>query len=498
MGTWIIFVAYMVITVAIGFVSSRRKKSAGVDAYFVSKHSLPPLVVAFSAVATTLSGSPFLGVPGNVYRYGLGMWVAGVAVGGVGGTILANLVLGKPLRKYSDFHPATTITEILTGIFRDKRIRYIAIPVVLFGSIYFAVVNWVAIGNLLNGMMGMDYRVAVGVGLLVVLLYSVLGGNNATAAVSVAQVLIAMFASIYLAIIALHVSGGLTALNLDVARYDIGHLRVVFGNFPTNLFFSYIILYSLGNLGQPQCAVKYVQIKDAKMYPKALLWSVVSHISTIVFVPLVGLTMFVQVNQGVVPEITMTDTVTPLFIRYFTHPAVAGLVVAATLSAIMSTGIALVQAASSSIVKDIMGDLLRVDCAGKKGVRYSQIVMIICLALSGVLALDPGSDLVTMGAAAWGIFAAVFTMPLILGLRWRRASRAGCFVGMLVSAILVIGVNALSIAGVWSWPFPVDVGLAGLILNAAIMIVAGLCGTPAERDFLPETKRKLKCRLAEK
>jgi SSS family transporter len=481
----------MIITIGIGFVSSRRKKSVDMDEYFVSKHRLPPLVLAFSAVATTLSGSPFLGVPGNVFRYGYGMWVAGCAVGGVGGTILANLVLGKPLRKYSESRPATTIVEILEGIFKDKRLRYIAIPTILFGSIYFAVVNWVAIGNLLNGLLGIEYKTAVIIGLVIVILYSVLGGNNATAAVSVAQVFIAIFASLYLAFVALSVSGGFTQLNLSVAQYSPGHLKVVFGNFPTNLFISYTLLYTFGNLGQPHCAIKYVQIKDAKTYPKALMFSMISHISTIVFVPLVGLTMFVQVNQGAIDPITATDTVTPLFISYFSHPAIAGLLVAATLSAIMSTGVALILTASSTVVKDIMNNMLHINCEGKKGVRYGQIAMMVCMIISGYLSLDPASDLVTLGAAAWGIFAAVFTAPLILGLRWRRVSREGAFAAMLISAVLVVGCNILSITGIWSWPFKLDLGVTAMFLNAIIMVGVSLFYKPAERDFLPTPKSEL-------
>ena len=63
----------------------------------------------------------------------------------------------------------------------------------------------------------MDYKMAVLIGVAVTLLYTLLGGNSSNALVSVIQMFIACAASIYVIFLALHLSGGFTQMNLNMA-----------------------------------------------------------------------------------------------------------------------------------------------------------------------------------------------------------------------------------------------------------------------------------------
>ena len=95
-----------------------------------------------------MSGAMFLGVPGQAYTKGWPIVFGICMTSGMVGVLLANLLLAKPMRRYSEHHSCTTITEILVDIFEDKRLRYILIPTILLGNLFYGMAQWVSIGNL--------------------------------------------------------------------------------------------------------------------------------------------------------------------------------------------------------------------------------------------------------------------------------------------------------------------------------------------------------------
>ena len=488
---WGVVVVYMVACVAAGIITARKMKSSSAEDYFTSKNQLPPLAVAFSLVGTAMSGAMFLGVPGQAYTMGWPIVFAICMTSGMVGVLLANLLLAKPMRHYSEHHRCTTITEILVDIFHDKRLRYILIPTILLGNLFYGMAQWVSIGNLFSGLTGMDYRVAVIIGVIVTLLYMILGGNSSNALVSVVQMFIAMAASLYVIILALYLSGGFTQLNLNMAAIDIGNVSVLNDSVPLWTFLGFTFIYSIGMMGNPAAVIKFVQIKDHKLYPKCLLMATISY-TIICFVPVAGMFMMNETAQGRMPFIEATDTVMPVFLANYGSPLAAGLVVAACLACIMSTGAALMFSAASSLVKDVMADLLHVNIEGKKGVVYSQIAVVILTVLSAAIALDPPGVIVDLAAQAWGLMAACITFPLLLGFRWRRATKAGAFWGMLVGFIIDIG----PFVGLWTHPLPLTPGVTGMFASGIVMIIVSLCTKPDNKEFLPPTRAEMKAARA--
>ena len=62
---WVVVLVYLATIIIIGFAINRREKNVGMNDYYVSQRSLPPIVIAFSLVATSQSGMVFLGAPGT-------------------------------------------------------------------------------------------------------------------------------------------------------------------------------------------------------------------------------------------------------------------------------------------------------------------------------------------------------------------------------------------------------------------------------------------------
>lgn len=133
--------------------------------------------------------------------------------------------------------------------------RCICIITLLAAGTVYTAVQWQSLGTILNTLLGVDYIPAALIGVAVVSLYSILGGNKSTAVVSAVQIGIAMIACIYIFVTALRVNGGgLVKLVSDVAEVRPEMLEIRTSSL------SFLIMYGLGYMGQPAIAVRYFQI----------------------------------------------------------------------------------------------------------------------------------------------------------------------------------------------------------------------------------------------
>ena len=108
--------------------------------------------------------------------------------------------------------------------------------------------------------------------------------------------------------------------------------------------------------------------------------------------------------------------------------------------------------------------------------------------VSGLIALDPPDTVWFIGNAAWGAFAAVFTPALVLGLRWRRATKQGAITSMWVGLILIFGLRALTYSGIWTWPLEIDMSACVLIATFLVHIVVSLTTPEQEKEWMPRKK----------
>jgi sodium/proline symporter len=249
-------------------------------------------------------------------------------------------------------------------------------------------------------------------------------------------------------------------------------------------------------MGQPAITVKWSQITDNKLYPKAILIGLVSYALTTLMTYL-GIASRALVETGRMAPITNIDGLVMTFIQTFYSPWVVGLVVAAALSAIMSTGAAHLIACSSACVNDIMANWLHMDMSGKKGRYWGQFATLLCLILSLAMSFRPDLGIQQLGNAAWGTFAAVITPALALGLRWRRATKQGVWASGIFGLAVIVVVNVLKYADIWYWPFTLIMEAFVMIACFIIMVVVSLMTKVQDKShFMPESLEELAAKKA--
>ena len=176
---WILvaFVLYLLMMIAIGAMYS--KKSANTEDYFLGGRNLGGFIAALSAQASDMSGWLLMGLPGAIFIYGMNGGDGWCAVGLLIGTVLNWLIVASRLRKYTiKANNSVTLPMFFENRYRDEKkiLMFISsIIIVIFFTVYCASAL-AAGGKLFQSIFGIDYKIALTLGALVILIYTFLGG----------------------------------------------------------------------------------------------------------------------------------------------------------------------------------------------------------------------------------------------------------------------------------------------------------------------------------
>lgn len=359
--------------------------------------------------------------------------------------------------------------------------------------------QWQCLGNLFS-LLGINYRWGVIIGVVVVAVYTNIGGNNGSSIVGAAQTVICVVVCIIVAIIACNACGGFTNMNLQFAAIDPGLVTATSDAYPLPRCITFMI-GNMAGLGQPYLLVKYFQIKDTRALPKAMPMCMIGTFFTCIIV-IIGVAMRVLTTNGTIGEIAHIDSMVPEFIAQVVNPSsivgpiIGGLVIAAALSAIMSTASALTLNVSGSLVNDIWVKWLHHDTDSQKLVKLGRYASFAVTIVSCLLALFPSGTIFYVGFAAASMFGTAFAPAMIGGLRWRRSTKHGAFWSMLIGFLLHITLYILNSSGVMPWPLQGRVELNGfcMLFSAVLYIVISLLTPAQEKPLLPPKKSELKLR----
>ncbi|MFQ5605150.1 MAG: sodium:solute symporter family protein [bacterium] len=212
---WTFVVVYFVLALGIGLYFSKRA-GGNITEYFTSGRSLPWWLAGTSMVATTFAADTPLAVTELVANHGIAgnwLWWNMVMSG------LLTVFLFARLWRRTEVLTDVEFTELRysgkpAAILRGFRALYLAIPINLI------ILGWVtlALVKIIELTIGVDKWIAVGICVVVTLLYSGLSGLWGVVMTDFLQFIIAMVGSIALAIFATDAVGGIGGLKTELIR----------------------------------------------------------------------------------------------------------------------------------------------------------------------------------------------------------------------------------------------------------------------------------------
>ncbi|GGF26254.1 sodium:proline symporter [Halobacillus andaensis] len=485
-ATLITFIVYLIGMLLIGFASYRI--TSDLSDYVLGGRRLTPGVAALSAGASDMSGWLLLGLPGAIYASGLAE--AWIGVGLAIGAYLNWQFVARRLRVFTEvFQDAITVPDYLENRFHDHShiLRVISALVILVFFTFYTSSGLVAGATLFEASFDLSYTQALWIGAIVTISYTFLGGFLAVSWTDFVQGILMFLALIAVPIVAAQELGGFSEAINAVGQIEPGHLQMVQGVGALAIISS--LAWGLGYFGQPHIVVRFMALRSPNDVPKARLigigWMVIGLYGAI-FTGLFGLAYMATneveglgsfgaslVNEGGVQMLDNPETIFIAFSQILFHPIIAGILLAAILSAIMSTIDSQLLVSSSALAEDFYKAIFRKNASDRELVWVGRIAVAGIALIALLLAGNPDSTVLELVSYAWAGFGAAFGPIIVLSLFWKNITRNGALAGIIVGAITVILWANLS-GGI----FDLYELLPGFILSGIAAILVSLAGTP--------------------
>lgn len=446
-----ICVIYLIFIMGVAIYCGKNQK--GMTDFFAGGMKIPFFVVALSVTAATMSGWGFVGMPGMVYQTG---WAFGATIGAgaATGMVLSFYLLAKPMRKCAEKFGSLTIPDLLEMRYSSKTVRLIAALGILLGTLGYQAAQYKAFANMLQAVFPLTYLPALFVGVALMSVYTLVGGIKSVIWTDFFETFAMMAAALIALFIGLHLVGGLEAANTALASKNPDWVQLIHthgGPMSFMAFFSVAIVLGIGYLGQPHVMTKFYTI-DKKV---GLKWAAILAIITFLIVITAyytGIWQRVLEIQGKTPVVSSPDLAGPMFVSQQLPGWLGGVMFAGVIAAIMSTSGAFIIIASSAIVRDIIqGCIMKgKQLDGPTQMRWSRWATFAVIVVTTAISIKPITLVGWLGLASWGLYAATLTVPLVMGLWWKRGTTPAAIAASLVGLVGGISLFTLKMLKIYT------------------------------------------------
>lgn len=446
--TWVDYLTfgiYLLITIAVGLCVGG--KQSNLKTYLLAGHQIHWSVVAISVLAALFSGISFLGAPAESYQHNLVyLWALLAYFVATPITTLIFLPFFYRLNFYTAY-------EYLEHRF-DLRLRRLS-----SASFIFRVCLWLALvlyapSLVIAEMMGIPLWISIVLAGACTTLYTAVGGMKAVIVTDVMQFFVLFFGIIVILVVAMgQIPGGVgEAWRIAEAggRTTIFDWRLspdvrmtVWG-----AFFGGIAL-NLVQLVTDQVSVqRYLTATSLKESQRALWFKLLLTVPLISVFYLTGLVLysFYQTHPDLAVGIASPDRILPNFVGQQIASPIPGLLVAAILSATMSTASSGINSLTTAVLIDFIYTKHSEDqdaAAEKHRVRVAKIWTVAFGAIATVLGLVVSrlGTLIEASAKIAGFFGGPLLGIFFLGVLSRRANATGTLIGAFggFAVIIIVG-----------------------------------------------------------
>ena len=477
MNVLIALIVYFIGVFMIGFYSlkfvSRARKGTTVDEggflteYLAGGRDLGGFVLAMTMVATYLSAGSFIGGPGTAYTFGLGWVFLAMSQMPTGYFTLA--VLGKKFAIVARKIDAVTVTDFLRARYDNDLIVILSSLSIVAFFIAAMGAQWIGAARLIEGSVGVSYRIALLFFAVTVLAYTTIGGFRAVALTDAMQGVVMTVGTIALLIGTIAAGGGVTNIIQNMYAQDPG-LISPFGvqeGFMTMAWVtSFWILVGFAIVGLPQVATRAMSYKDSTSMKRGIIYGTV-----VSMILLLGMHFVGAFGSVIVPGIESGDLVVPTITTQLFPGVIAGIILAGPLAAVMSTVDSQLLIVVGAIVNDLYTNYINKNA--RKNTRLTARISFGATIIIGIMvylvAFNPPPLMVWLNLYANAGLISTFLWTVILGLYWKRANAPGAM------ASIIVGVGTyIWFSRVWARPFGMHTIALPLILSLIAFVVISM------------------------
>ena len=457
--------------------------------FYVAGGEIHPIANGMATAADWMSAASFISMAGLIAFLGYGGSV--FLMGWTGGYVLLAMLLAPYLRKHGSF----TVPGFISDRYYSNTARVVAVLCLIIASVTYVIGQMKGIGVAFSRFLEVDYETGLSIGMVIVFIYSVMGGMKGITYTQIAQYVImiiaytipAIFISFMLTGIPIPqiglggtMSDGIFLLDkLDKILIDLGFQEYTTSKrlSTLNMFF-YTLSLMIGTAGLPHVIMRFFTVPNIRAARLSAGWALVFISILYTTAPAVaamarlnliftieqpeqlqnlsyderpswfrkwektGLLKYedknndglIQYSSGISNEMVKVDR----DIIVLANPEIAklpnwviALVAAGGLAAALSTAAGLLLAISSSISRDLLKGVFAPNISDRKELMASRIAMALSIGVAGYFGFNPPDFAAGTVALAFGLAASSIFPALMMGIFSKKVNKEGAIAGML-------------------------------------------------------------------
>jgi len=482
MGVSNTIIGYLFVFLTIGVYAyiGILSRTMDISEYYVAGRVVPAFYNGMATGADWMSAASFISMAGGLYLAGYAN--LGYVLGWTGGYVLVGVLLAPYLRKFGQF----TVPDFLGTRYEGNAARLCGVVVLFCASFTYIVAQAFGIGIITSRFLGIPFEAAIFVGLLGILVCSMLGGMRAVTWTQVAQYIILIIAYLVPVIWLSTEKYGIPIPELTYGQAlsqiadlekQLGVVRPHAAAFVNNMgqfswvefnnFWALILCLMVGTASLPHILMRYFTTPNVRQARESVGWSIffifllyftapayaafakLEVYQNVIGQPIASLPAWVQNWSQVGGLLTIRDAnsdgilqlaefVINQDIIVLSMPeiaglpyVVAGLVAAGGLAAALSTADGLLLAIANALSHDVYYKVINPNATTARRLIIARVLLVLVAIIAAAVASTRPSGIIQMVAWAFSLAAAGLFAPLVLGIWWKRTTRAGAIAGMV-------------------------------------------------------------------
>lgn len=415
---FIVILSYLILTLYIGL---RLVKRENLEGYLVNNRKSKFTLLTLSNIATLVGAGAVVTVASTAYSSGISYGLSNIFALIVVGLVYA--LISPRIKKFGDKHKAHTLGDFFLVRFGSKT-RYVFAFFYFFIALLWGALQFVAIAQLFNVLIGVNFIIALIGAVLVTLIYTSLAGIISDMMTDALQFIVMALTFIILLPMALNKAGGISALtNLPSTYFD----PLAFGGIA--FFIGGIILGGLVLLPSVHYWQRIYSAESTKTVRRSFLWSIPGMLFFVLASIIAGL-LAISIVPGVPADSALFE-----LMKTTLPSGLLGFAFAGILAVVMSSVDSLLIGSSATFLKDIYMPLKKIKIKEKHLLKKARVFTIILGLLMALLAFLIPS---VVNLSLLVSFTALCFVPAILGgLFWKKASARGAVISMLSSLVVL-------------------------------------------------------------
>jgi SSS family transporter len=461
----------------IGWFAS-KSASKGMLEHGLGGRSMHPLLIAFSYIASSTSASIYMGEPAMAYHIGWPAFWVTIAI--IPGMVIPALLLTSRLRKYSLRLDTMTIPSYLGERYGSDAVRVILALVIVIFYTFPLMAQYKGASILFESILGIPSTVGLVLFTLIVGFYVAVGGFRAVVWTDAIQAIpMLIFSAVLIGVCYVWV-GGLSGLNAQLQQIDPTLMGVFDAEVftPAGVIGSYIFWFIVF-ISNPYLSIRFMAIRDTGKRSMGTFL-----IATLLMATLINSNYFIGlVGRVALPGLADADYATIQMAINFLPAFIAAFMMIGIVSAMMSTIDSILLVVGTAVSEDIYRRTINKAAPDKLVLLITRLTIIaVTLVVFGLsIAKPPEFLFIIMNIGLSGVGIAVAS-PLLVGLFWDKASKAGALASIVVGVCLYSYLILFTPTNFW-----VTVGI-GAVTGLVVMIAVSAVTAPPSDEILDKLK----------